>query len=154
MDLFVFGGKKNRVIPFREAGIWILVWMSCAMLFAGLLWWSVAARINHAFASQKVLEYLTGYMIEESLSVDNMFVFIMIFHYYRVPPEFQRRVLLYGVLGAIVMRLVMIFLGTWLVSKFHWVLYVFGFFLIYSGIQMLKGKSIDEKQLTKNSFIT
>src|SRR5690349_22212797 len=88
-------------------------------------------------AQRTTLEFLTGYLIEQSLSIDNMFVFVMIFGYFAVPPELQRRVLLYGVLGAIVMRAGMILAGVWLVREFAWVLYVFGAFLIVTGIKML-----------------
>jgi tellurite resistance protein TerC len=87
-------------------------------------------------ANEKALEFLTGYLIEKALAVDNIFVWLMLFTYFAVPPEYQRRVLLYGVLGAIVMRTVMIFAGAWLIAQFHWILYVFGAFLVFTGVKM------------------
>lgn len=107
------------------------------MLFAGLLWWYLRSQFGAEVAQRTTLEFLTGYLIEQSLSIDNMFVFVMIFGYFAVPPELQRRVLLYGVLGAIIMRAGMIFAGAWLVQEFAWLLYVFGAFLVITGVKML-----------------
>ena len=108
-----------------------------ASTFGALLWWHLDGAVGREIANRKALEFFTGYLIEQALSVDNMFVFVMIFTYFAVPPELQRRVLLYGVLGAIAMRAVMILGGVWLVSEFAWVLYVFGLFLVVTGIKML-----------------
>ena len=137
LDLFVFGGRKAHRVAVKEALAWVMVWVSLALAFAGLLWWHLNDTQGAAIAQQKTLEFLAGYLIEQSLSVDNMFVFVMIFSYFAVPPELQRRVLLYGVLGAIVMRAGMIFAGVWLVEQFAWILYVFGAFLAVTGIKML-----------------
>lgn len=137
MDLFVFGGRKAHRVSVREASCWVIAWCALALAFAGLLWWYLNAEFGPEIAHRKTLEFLTGYLIEQSLSIDNMFVFVMIFAYFAVPPELQRRMLLYGVLGAIVMRGAMIFAGVWLVSQFGWVLYVFGVFLIITGVKML-----------------
>jgi tellurite resistance protein TerC len=137
LDLFVFGGRKAHRVSAREALSWVIAWASLAMLFAALLWWHLDQKFGAAVAETKTLEFLTGYLIEQSLSIDNMFVFVMIFGYFGVPPELQRRVLLYGVLGAIVMRAAMILAGVWLVSQFSWLLYVFGAFLAGTGIKML-----------------
>ena len=137
LDLFVLGGNKARRVPVREALAWVIAWVCLALSFAGLLWWHLNGTQGAEVAQRKTLEFLTGYLIEQSLSVDNMFVFVMIFSYFAVPPELQRRVLLYGVLGAIVMRAGMILAGVWLVSEFAWVLYVFGAFLVITGIKML-----------------
>jgi len=137
VDLFVFGGRKAHRVSVREASSWVFAWCMLAMAFAGLLWWYLNGEFGPEIAKVKTLEFLTGYLIEQSLSIDNMFVFVMIFSYFAVPPELQRRVLLYGVLGAIVMRAAMIFAGVWLVSQFTWLLYVFGVFLIITGIKML-----------------
>lgn len=137
LDLFVFGGRKSHKVSVREALAWVVAWVGLALLFAGLLWWYLNDTHGAAMAQKKTLEFLAGYLIEQSLSVDNMFVFVMIFTYFAVPPELQRRVLLYGVIGAIVMRAGMILAGVWLVSEFAWVLYVFGAFLIITGIKML-----------------
>ncbi len=137
LDLFVLGGNKVRRVPVREALAWVIAWVCLALAFAGLLWWHLHGTQGADVAQRKTLEFLTGYLIEQSLSVDNMFVFVMIFSYFAVPPELQRRVLLYGVVGAIVMRAGMILAGVWLVSEFAWVLYVFGAFLVITGIKML-----------------
>lgn len=121
----------------REALSWVIAWCLLALSFAALLWWYLNGTFGADIARQKTLEFLTGYLIEQSLSIDNMFIFVMIFGYFAVPPELQRRVLLYGVLGAIVMRAAMIFAGVWLVSQFEWLLYAFGVFLVITGIKML-----------------
>jgi len=137
LDLFVFGGRKAHRVSVREALAWVIAWGSLALVFAGLLWWYLRSMFGIEVAQRTTLEFLTGYLIEQSLSIDNMFVFVMIFGYFAVPPELQRRVLLYGVLGAIIMRAGMIFAGAWLVQEFAWLLYVFGAFLVITGIKML-----------------
>ena len=137
LDLFVLGGNKAHRVSVKEAGSWVAAWVSLAFGFAALLWWYLDANAGREIANRKTLEFITGYLIEQSLSVDNMFVFVMIFGYFAVPPHLQRRVLLYGVLGAIVMRAAMILAGVWLVTEFAWVLYVFGAFLVITGIKML-----------------
>lgn len=137
LDLFVFGGRQAHRVSAREALAWVLAWTALAMAFAGLMWWYLDGALGREIANRKTLEFLAGYLIEQSLSVDNMFVFVMIFGYFAVPPELQRRVLLYGVLGAIVMRAMMILAGVWLVTQFSWLLYVFGVFLVVTGIKML-----------------
>jgi tellurite resistance protein TerC len=104
--------------------------------FNGLFWWAVMQDHGAAVANTKAMEFLTGYLIEKSLAVDNIFVFLMIFTYFAVPPEYQKRVLMIGIIGAIVLRTVMILAGSWLISEFHWVLYVFGAFLVLTGIKM------------------
>jgi tellurite resistance protein TerC len=137
LDLFVFGGNKGHRVSVKEALSWVIAWVVLALSFAALLWWHLNGTQGAEIAQKKTLEFLAGYLIEQSLSVDNMFVFVMIFTYFAVPPELQRRVLLYGVLGAIVMRAGMILAGVWLVSEFAWILYVFGAFLMITGIKML-----------------
>jgi len=137
VDIFVLGGQHAHRVSTREALGWTLTWMTLAALFGVALWWAVAEDVGHEEAHRKVLEFYTGYLIELSLSVDNMFVFAMIFSYFAVPPELQRRVLLLGVLGAILMRATMILVGVWLISQFAWILYVFGVFLVITGIKML-----------------
>lgn len=150
IDMFLLGRRKSHHVSVREALTWTVIWFSCAMLFSVFLWWYLSVTSNTAQASQKVLEFLTGYIIEESLSVDNMFVFLMIFNYFSVPQTLQRRVLSYGVIGAIVMRLVMILLGTWLISQLHWVLYLFGLFILITGIKML---FMRERNDLSNNFV-
>ncbi|KAF1042955.1 MAG: putative membrane-bound redox modulator Alx [Herbaspirillum frisingense] len=116
LDMFALGGRHAHRVSPKEALGWSLAWVSLALLFAGLMWWYLDASVGREFANQKGAEFLSGYLIEKALSVDNIFVFLMIFSYFAVPPEMQRRVLLYGVVGAIVMRAVMILLGAWLIA--------------------------------------
>ena len=137
LDLFVFGGNKAHKVSVKEAGIWSLVWVSLALIFNGGLWWYLNGTVGPEIADQKALEFFSGYLIEKTLSVDNVFVFLLIFTAFQVPQQYQRRVLIYGVLGAIVMRAVMILAGAWVVSEFSWVLYVFGAFLLFTGLRML-----------------
>ena len=136
LDLFVLGGNKAHRVSVKEAASWVLAWVALALTFGALLWWYLDGTAGREIANTKALEFLAGYLIEQSLSVDNMFVFVMIFSYFAVPPELQRRVLLYGVIGAIIMRAGMILAGVWLVSEFAWILYVFGLFLVVTGIKM------------------
>ena len=137
LDLFVLGGNKAHRVSVKEAASWVVAWVLLAVTFGAMLWWYLDSTADREIANRKTLEFFTGYLIEQTLSVDNMFVFVMIFTYFAVPPELQRRVLLYGVIGAIVMRAGMILAGVWLVSEFAWVLYVFGLFLVVTGIKML-----------------
>jgi TerC family integral membrane protein len=137
VDLFLAGGNKAHKVGFGEAAAWSLVWFALAMLFNLGLWWHLKGAYGSEVADVKALEFLTGYLIEKSLAVDNIFVFLMIFSFFAVPAEVQRRVLIYGVIGAIVLRAVMIVAGAWLVEEFHWVLYLFGAFLVVTGVKML-----------------
>jgi tellurite resistance protein TerC len=137
LDMFALGGNKPRKVSVKEAGLWSLGWFSLAMLFNALLWWYLDGSVGREVANTKAMEFFTGYLIEKSLSVDNLFVFLMLFGFFAVPPEYQRRVLLYGVLGAIVLRAIMILAGVWLVSQFSWLLYLFGAFLVFTGIKMI-----------------
>ena len=136
IDLFLVGGGKQHRVPMREAAVWSGIWVGVAFLFAGALWWHLDGAAGRAVANETTLEFVTGYLIEKSLAVDNMFVWLMLFSFFAVPLELQKRVLVYGVLGAIVMRTIMIFAGVWLIAKFHWLLYVFGAFLLITGIKM------------------
>jgi tellurite resistance protein TerC len=137
IDMFVVGGGKQHRVSIREAAIWSLIWISVSLIFAGGLWWYLDVHHSRAVANDKALEYLTGYLIEKSLAIDNVFVWITLFGFFAVPLELQKRVLMFGVLGAIVMRTAMILGGAWLIAEFHWVLYVFGAFLLITGIKML-----------------
>ena len=136
IDLFVVGGGKEHKVSFKEAAIWSCIWISVSLGFAGLLWWYLDGQLGREIANQKTLEYVTGYLIEKSLAVDNVFIWLMLFSFFAIPLELQKRVLVLGVLGAIVMRTVMIFAGVWLITQFHWLLYVFGAFLLITGIKM------------------
>src|SRR5215212_10699911 len=134
LDLGLFN-RKAHTIRYREAWIWSGVWVTLALLFAGLVF--------HYLGSQRGFEFLTGYLIELSLSVDNLFVFLLIFSYFKVPAKFQHRVLFWGVMGALVMRLTMIFVGAALINRFQWIIYIFGGFLVYTGIKMFRQEEID-----------
>ena len=152
LDLFVFGGRQAHKVSVKEAAAWSLVWVSLALAFNAGLWWHLNGTVGEEIADRKALEFLTGYLIEKSLSVDNVFVFLLIFSSFHVAAEYQRRVLLYGVLGAIVMRAVMILAGAWLVREFHWVLYIFGVFLVITGLRMLV-MAEKEPDLEKNPVL-
>jgi tellurite resistance protein TerC len=143
LDLGVFHRKAHAVLP-KEAGVWVAVWVSLALLFAAGLWYFYGTKI--------ALTFLTGYVIEESLSVDNLFVMVVIFNYFRVPAESQHRVLFYGILGALVMRGLFIGAGAWLVDQFSWILYVFGAMLVITGIRMLF-KHDEEFEGEKNPIV-
>jgi tellurite resistance protein TerC len=136
IDLFIVGGGKEHRVSFREAATWSCIWIGVSLAFAGALWWYLDGAFGREIANQKALEYVTGYLIEKSLAVDNVFVWLILFSFFAIPLELQKRVLVLGVLGAIVMRTVMIFAGVWLITQFHWLLYVFGAFLLITGIKM------------------
>jgi len=137
VDFVVLRKQGAHEVSVKEAINWSLVWVALSMAFNGLFWWAVKDSTGDvALANTKALEFLTGYLIEKSLAVDNIFVFLMIFTYFSVPPAYQKRVLMYGIIGAIVLRTVMILLGSWLIAEFHWVLYLFGAFLLITGIKM------------------
>jgi tellurite resistance protein TerC len=136
IDLFLVGGGKQHKVSFREAATWSLIWVSVSFMFAAVLWWHLDGSVGREVANQKSLEFVTGYLIEKSLAIDNVFVWLMLFSFFGIPLELQKRVLALGVLGAIVMRTVMIFAGAWLITQFHWMLYIFGAFLLVTGIKM------------------
>ena len=152
VDLFLAGGNKAHKVGFKEAAAWSLAWFSLAMLFNLGLWWYLKGSHGAEVADTKAMEFLTGYLIEKSLAVDNIFVFLMIFGFFAAPPEYQRRVLIYGVLGAVVLRAVMILAGAWLIQEFHWILYLFGAFLAITGIKMLIFAEA-EPDLAKNPLL-
>jgi tellurite resistance protein TerC len=136
IDFVVLKKQGAHSVSVKEALNWSIVWVALSFAFNGLFWWAVYQDHGSTLANEKSMEFLTGYLIEKSLAVDNIFVFLMIFTYFAVPPEFQKRVLMIGIIGAIVLRTVMILLGAWLIAHFHWVLYVFGAFLVLTGIKM------------------
>ena len=143
LDLGVFH-RKSHVVSVREAIAWTVAWVTLAMLFNLGIW--------HYAGAQKALEFTTGYVIEYSLSVDNIFVFALLFSYFAVPPKFQHRVLFWGILGALVLRAIMIGAGTVLITKFAWIIYVFGAFLILTGIKMIV-KSEEEIHPERNPVV-
>ncbi len=128
LDLGVFH-RKSHIVSLRESVTWTVVWVALALLFNAGVW--------HFAGAQKALEFFTGYLIEKSLSVDNIFVFVLLFGYFAVPAQYQHKVLFWGILGALVMRAAMIALGAALIAKFAWIIYVFGAFLILTGIKMI-----------------
>jgi len=136
LDLRLVGNAAGRV-SVGAALKWSALWVMLALAFCGMLWGYLDAELGRQMANLKATEFLTGYVIEKSLAVDNIFVFLMLFSYFAVPPEFQRRVLVFGVIGALVLRAIMILVGAWLIAHFHWILYLFGFFLLVTGIKML-----------------
>jgi tellurite resistance protein TerC len=136
IDFVVLKKQGAHAVSVKEAMNWSLIWVALSFAFNGLFWWAVHQDHGTAVANMRAMEFLTGYLIEKSLAVDNIFVFLMIFTYFAVPPEFQKRVLMIGIIGAIVLRTVMILVGSWLISEFHWVLYLFGAFLLLTGIKM------------------
>ena len=137
VDFVVLKKQGAHDIGVKEALNWSLIWIALSFLFNGLFWFAIRDTTGSVeIANTKSLEFLTGYLIEKSLAVDNIFVFLMIFTYFAVPSHFQKRVLMIGIIGAIVLRTIMILVGGWLLSEFHWILYVFGAFLILTGVKM------------------
>ncbi|HIV70698.1 MAG TPA: TerC family protein [Candidatus Aquabacterium excrementipullorum] len=136
VDFVVLKKQGAHEVSVPEAVRWSAVWVALSLAFNGLLWWAFAQDQGTAVANTKALEFLTGYLIEKSLAVDNIFVFLLIFSYFAVPPAFQKRVLMIGIILAMVLRTVMILVGGWLIAEFHWILYVFGAFLLFTGIKM------------------
>jgi len=134
LDLGVFH-RKAKSVSFKEAVSWTVVWVGLAAIFNVGIW--------YYFGQQKALEFLTGYLIEEALSVDNVFVFLIIFAFFRVPKEFQHKVLFWGVVGAQVMRAIFIFAGAAMIQRFHWVIYIFGALLVFTGFKLLFQKEGD-----------
>jgi tellurite resistance protein TerC len=152
IDLLLLGKKGAHKVGAKEALTWSLIWFAMALLFGAGLWAWLDHSAGRAVADTKVMEYLTGYLLEKTLAMDNIFVFVMIFSYFAVPIQYQKRVLIYGVLGAIILRAIMIGLGAWLISQFHWVLYIFGAFLLITGIKMLIFAN-HEPNLAKNPLL-
>src|SRR2546427_4146837 len=155
IDLGVFNRRPHE-ISFKNAAIWSVIWIALALIFAALLFHPLGWELFGPARHQKGLEFLTGYLIELALSIDNLFVFLLIFSYFKVPPKYQHRVLYWGVLGALVMRITMIFLGTELIQHFHWVIYFFGAFLVYTAVQMFRGEqaSIEPDENVIVRFVT
>lgn len=140
IDLLLQGRRGSQTMTLRQAACWSLVWVSLSLLFNAGFWWYLTETMGREIADKQALAFLTGYLIEKALAVDNVFVWLMLFSYFAVPANLQRRVLIYGVLGAIVLRTIMIFAGSWLVSQFSWILYLFGAFLLFTGIKMAMAK--------------
>lgn len=137
VDFVMLRVEGAHRVSVKEAALWTVAWVVVSLAFCGWLWWYLDGRFSREVANRKALEYLSGYLIEKALAVDNVFMWITFFNFFAVPAAFQKRVLLYGVLGAIAMRAVLIFVGAMLLARFHWILYVFGFILVLTGGKML-----------------
>ncbi|HIE9794912.1 TPA: TerC family protein [Klebsiella pneumoniae] len=143
IDLLLQGRRGSHSMTMKQAAGWSILWVTLSLLFNAAFWWYLVQTQGRAVADPQALAFLTGYLIEKALAVDNVFVWLMLFGYFAVPPALQRRVLVYGVLGAIVLRTIMIFAGSWLISQFDWLLYVFGAFLLFTGVKMALAKEDD-----------
>jgi len=143
VDMLLQGRKGSQSMTMKSAALWSLLWVGLSLLFNAGFWWYLNGEFGREVADKQALAFLTGYLIEKALAVDNVFVWLMLFSYFAVPASLQRRVLVYGVLGAIVLRTGMIFAGSWLVAEFSWILYLFGAFLLFTGIKMALAKEDD-----------
>ena len=143
IDLLLQGRRGSHSMTMKQAAGWSILWVTLSLLFNAAFWWYLVQTQGRAVADPQALAFLTGYLIEKALAVDNVFVWLMLFSYFAVPPALQRRVLVYGVLGAIVLRTIMIFAGSWLISQFDWLLHVFGAFLLFTGVKMALAKEDD-----------
>jgi tellurite resistance protein TerC len=152
VDLVVLKQSGPHKVSMREAGIWSVCWIALALVFNAGLWWYLKGSMGDGEANRIGLEFLTGYLVEKALAVDNIFVFLMIFSYFAVPPQYQQRALILGVIGAIVLRAIMIFIGAALIAKFHWILYFFGGFLVLTGLKMLWAAG-QESDLNNNPIL-
>ena len=153
IDFLGFRQKQDQEVKLKTAAYWSIAWVSVATLFGAGLWLYLQQTAGITLANSKVMEYFAGYLLEKSLAIDNVFVWLMIFAAFAIPPNLQRKILLYGVLGAIVLRTLFIFIGAWFVQEFSWVLYIFGAFLLYTGFKFLQGQeqqsNIEEMALLK-----
>lgn len=155
VDLLVMEKQGAHKVTTMEALGWSLLWFSLAFVFVALLWWYLDGSQGRETADSVSMQFITGYLVEKSLSIDNIFVFLMIFSYFAVPAEFQKRALIIGIIGAIVLRAILILAGAWLLEQFHWLLYVFGAFLIVTGVKMwlAAGKKPDIAQNPVFNFL-
>ncbi|EIM38303.1 TerC family protein [Acinetobacter schindleri] len=147
IDFVGFKHQHGQEVKVRTAAYWSIAWVSVATLFGGGLWLYLEQTAGAAIANTKVMEYFAGYLLEKSLAIDNVFVWLMIFAAFAIPPALQRKLLLYGVLGAIVLRTIFIFIGAWFVQEFSWILYVFGAFLVYTGFKFLRGQHEEDSNI-------
>ncbi len=152
VDLVALDKKGAHAVGVKEALGWSLLWVTLALVFNAGLWFWLDATAGRELANLKATEFLTGYLIEKSLSVDNIFVFLMILSAFAVPAELQKRALIVGVIGAVILRAIMILIGAWLIAQFHWILYVFGAFLLLTGIKMIRAAD-HEPDLEKNPIL-
>lgn len=152
VDFWVLKAQGSRRVSVKEAASWSVVWFLGAIAFGAWLWWHLNGLHGPDVAGRKTIEYLTGYLIEKGLAIENVFVWITIFAYFSVPPEYQKRILLWGVVGAIVMRAVLIYLGALLIQQFSWIFYVFGAFLVFTGVKMFLFTN-QKPDLSKNPLL-
>ena len=147
IDFLGFKQNKQQEVKIKTAAYWSMAWVAVATLFGGGLWLYLKQHFGLEIANTKVMEYFAGYLLEKSLAIDNVFVWLMIFSAFAIPPVLQRQLLLYGVLGAIILRTLFIFIGAWFVQEFSWVLYIFGAFLLYTGVKFLKGQDEEDTNI-------
>ncbi len=147
IDFLGFKQKEEQEVKIKTAAYWSIAWVSIAALFGGGLWLYLQQTVGVNIANAKTMEYFAGYLLEKSLAIDNVFVWLMIFAAFAIPPALQRKILLYGVLGAIVLRTIFIFIGAWFVQEFSWILYIFGAFLVYTGFKLLKGQDEEDANI-------
>ena len=147
IDFLGFKQKEGQEVKIKTAALWSIAWVSIASLFGAGLWLYLQQTAGVTVANTKVMEYFAGYLLEKSLAVDNVFVWLMIFAAFAIPPALQRQLLLYGVLGAIILRTIFIFIGAWFVQEFSWILYIFGAFLVYTGFKFFKGQNEEETNI-------
>ena len=152
VDFLVLRAGGAHKVSFKEAAIWSVCWIVLALLFNLGLWWWLADNSGRAVADEIALQFLTGYVVEKALAVDNIFVFLLIFTRFNVSAELQQRALMVGILGAIVLRAILILVGAALIQRFHWVLYIFGVFLIYTGFKMMRAPN-DEADFESNPVL-
>lgn len=153
VDTFLLDKKTARPHQSMRAALsWTMIWVACALLFNGFLWLYLYYKTNIGIANEKAIQFLTGYLIEKTLSFDNLFVFYTVFHHFKIPVAYQQRVFSYGIWSAVVFRLLLILLGTWLVREFHWILYLMGAFLLFTGIKMIFVRE-KEKDITETTII-
>ena len=150
-DFMMLRQQGSRIISFKAALQWSLIWIALALFFCAGLWLALDFSVGRSLADLKAGEFLTGYVIEKSLSVDNLFVFLMLFTAFKVPLLQQKKALMIGIIAAIGLRILLILVGAWLISRFSWIMYIFGLFLLYTGLKMVIGE--EEELDLKNSHL-
>lgn len=152
IDFVVLRAGGTHKVAFKEAALWSIAWIALAMLFNLGLWYWLDGHVSAEVAHETALQFLTGYLVEKALAIDNIFVFLLIFSRFGVSAELQKHALMIGILGAIVLRAILIFVGAALIQRYHWVLYFFGAFLVYTGVQMVRTPN-DEADFEANPLI-
>jgi len=154
VDFMAMAKQGAHTVSIREATIWSVIWVAVSLVFVSWLWWYLGGTDSDVavrkLANAKALEFVTGYLVEKALAVDNIFVFLMLFNYFAVPPQFQKRVLMLGIIGALILRAIMILVGAWLINQFHFIMYIFGAFLVFTGVKMWFASGEEETDLSDN----